>query len=186
MLGRAVAAHTPGVQATLSSDLRWCYAQPRSAAQRPDKHPNTFDEQGPVLERLRDQNPIGMNQKPVPNFPGGRLGEFRIRCSSIRIRVRGPNAIQNQPLLIKGVGVLVWPLIFEITGVYRQCLGGLFATMTSGCQADPKTSPHICTLFVLFSLLVLFCSLASSAAHVVSRIMSRFCSRWAFTQRQQC
>jgi hypothetical protein len=119
LLGRAVAAHSPGVQATLSSDLRSCYAQPRSAAQRPDKHPNTFDEQGPVLERLRDQNPIGMNQKPVPNCLGGRVGQFRIGCSSIRIRSRGPNAVEHQPLLIKGVGVLIWPLILEI----RPCGG---------------------------------------------------------------
>ena len=88
LLGRAVAAHSPGVQATLSSDLRSCYAQPRSAAQRPDKHPNTFDEQGPVLERFRDQNQIGMNQKPVPNCLDGRLGQFRIGCSSIRIKSR--------------------------------------------------------------------------------------------------
>ena len=63
----------------------------RSAFQRPGRHPNPFDEKGPVLEWFWDRNLIGMNQKPVPNCPGpGSLGS-----------VAGPFALgfgaQNQP-----------------------------------------------------------------------------------------
>ena len=44
--------------------------------QRPNKHPNPFDEQGPVLDRFWARNLMRMAQKPVPNCPGRRLRQF--------------------------------------------------------------------------------------------------------------
>jgi hypothetical protein len=107
----------------------------RSAFKRPGRHPNPFDEKGPVWDWFWDRNLIGMNQKPVSNCPGLRPGQFRIGCWSIRIRFRSPKPTENRPLFIKGVGVSLFGLFARFASRVMSA-----ATWNSSCNMALNSS----------------------------------------------
>ena len=67
-----------------------------AAHQRPDRHPNTLDEQGAVVDRRWAINQKQMGRKPVPNCPGRTPGQFGTGFGPVRIRLTakiGPSPV---------------------------------------------------------------------------------------------
>ena len=91
---------------------------PRGGRQRPDKHPNPFDERGVFLDQFwagLGPKPSANGATPAPNCPGKHARAVGAGFCSIRIGFRpqtGPNRPKAGPYSSKGwrvKGVLVLP-----------------------------------------------------------------------------
>ena len=77
-----------------------------AAHQRPDRHPNTLDEQGAVVDCRWAINQKQMGRKPVPNCPGRTPGQFGTGYWPMYFRFQTQNGSQTGLCSSKGLGCL--------------------------------------------------------------------------------